>query len=123
MIDDNRTYTILEHRWGGVHWDFLIEDGPALRTWAIDSPIVADVDLPARELPAHRRAYLDHEGEVSGGRGTVRRWDRGECGVIVWGEDLVRLEVRGDQLVGIVELRSVVDEGRRSWVFRLGKLS
>ena len=56
---------------------------------------------PARELPAHRRVYLDYEGEVSGGRGTVRRWDRGECGVLEWGEDRVRLEVRGAQLVGI----------------------
>jgi DNA polymerase Ligase (LigD) len=123
MLDDNRQYAILEHRWDGVHWDFLVEDGPTLRSWAIDSPIVADVDLPARELPAHRAVYLDYEGEVSGGRGTVRRWDRGECGVIEWGEDRVRLEVRGVQLVGTVELWRVGDEDRRSWVFRFGKLS
>ena len=123
MPDDTRRFAVLEHRWDGVHWDFLVEDGPALRTWAIDSPIVADGDLPARELPAHRRIYLEYEGEVSGGRGTVRRWDRGECRVIDWGEDRVRLEVRGVQLVGTVELRGAGDADRRSWKFRFGKLS
>ena len=118
-----RAFAILEHRWEGVHWDFLVEDGPGLRTWAIDSPIVAGVELPARELPAHRRIYLDYEGDVSGGRGTVRRWDGGECEVVEWGEDRVRLAVRGGQVVGLVELRRVEDVDLRSWVFRLGKLS
>ena len=123
MPGESRTFAVLEHHWDGVHWDFLVEDGPALRTWAIDSPIVADVDLPARELQAHRRAYLDYEGEVSGGRGTVRRWDRGECEVIDWGEDRVRLEVRGVQIVGTVELWRAGEVDRRVWVFRLGNLS
>ena len=123
MGDDSRRFAILEHRWDGVHWDFLVEDGPSLRTWAIDGPIVEGQDIPARALPPHRRAYLDYEGEVSGGRGTVRRWDRGECRVLEWGEDRVRLEVRGGQLVGSVEFRSVEEEGRRYWLFRLGKLS
>jgi hypothetical protein len=116
-------FAILEHRRDGVHWDFLVEDGPALRAWAIDAPIVAEVDLPARELPPHRRIYLDYEGQISGGRGSVHRWDGGECVATGWGERAVRLEVRGAQLVGTVELRSVGDEDRRSWVFRFGKLS
>ncbi len=123
MNDVHRRFAILEHQWNGVHWDFLVEDGPVLRTWAIDRPIVEGVELPARALPPHRRIYLDYEGEVSEGRGTVRRWDRGDCEVVDWGEERVRLEVRGSQLVGLVEFRSVVEEGRRYWLFRLGKLS
>ena len=43
--------------------------------------------------------------------------------VFDWGEDGVRLEVRGSQLVGTVEFRSAGDPDRRSWKFRLGKLS
>ncbi len=122
MHDNPRRFAVLEHRLDGVHWDFLVEDGPALRTWAIDRPIVEGDDLPARELPAHRWVYLEFEGEVSGGRGTVRRWDGGSCRVVEWSEGLVRLEVRGSQLVGSVQFRRI-DEGRRSWLFRLGKLS
>jgi hypothetical protein len=124
MVDDSRRFAILEHRWDGVHWDLLIEDGSSLRTWAIDEPIVEGRELPARSLPAHRRAYLEYEGEVSGGRGTVHRWDEGTCEVVEWGEDRVRLSVSGVQLVGSVELWCVEDpEGRRPWLFRLGKLS
>jgi hypothetical protein len=120
---DTRRFAILEHEWDGVHWDFLVEDGPTLRTWAVDSPIVEGVELPARALPAHRRIYLRYEGEVSGGRGSVRRWDEGSCEVVEWGEGRVRLLVRGRQLVGSVEFWCVEEEGRPAWRFRLGKLS
>ena len=129
LVDDPpRRFVVLEHRWEGVHWDFLVEDGPGLRTWAVDAPIVAGVDLPARGLAAHRRIYLEYEGPISGDRGTVRRWDAGLAWVEVWSEGAVRLRVAGGQLVGVVDL--VRDEvgaaeadGPRAWRFRLGKLS
>ena len=122
-----RRFVVLTHRWDGVHWDFLVEDGATLRTWAVDAPIVAGADLPARALAPHRRVYLDYEGPIAGDRGTVERWDRGWADVEAWGERLVRLRVEGGQLVGLVELRAEggaadADEPRR-WVFRLGKLS
>ena len=127
MPDPPRRYAILEHRWGGVHWDFLVEDGPALRTWAIDAPIVADADLPARALAPHRRLYLDYEGPIAGDRGTVHRWDAGTARVEAWAEREVRLRVEGGQLVGMVVLRAepgpADPDGPRPWRFRLGKLS
>ena len=43
-------FVLLEHVWNGVHWDLMLEHGDVLRTWAIDSPIVAGIDLPARAL-------------------------------------------------------------------------
>ena len=120
-----RAFVLLEHRWEGVHWDFMLDDGSALRTWAVDAPIVAGADLPARGLPDHRRAYLDYEGDVSGGRGTVRRIDRGSYTPRVWTADRVVVELAGTQLVGTVELRrsgagAGPIETPRAWVFRLG---
>lgn len=118
-------FVLLEHRWNGVHWDLMLEDGNALRTWAIDAPIVAGVDLPARALAAHRRAYLDYEGPISGGRGTVRRIDRGLYVPRVWDEDRVRVELAGNQLVGTAEVRKTGTEGCEpplAWLFRLGNL-
>lgn len=61
------------------HWDFMIESGPSLRTWALpveisnENPANSDTDGLALALPDHRLAYLDYEGPVSGDRGTVRR--------------------------------------------------
>ncbi|HEV3162430.1 MAG TPA: DNA polymerase ligase N-terminal domain-containing protein [Isosphaeraceae bacterium] len=117
-------FVILEHQWKGVHWDLMLEVSGGLRTWAIDLPITPDTDLPARFLADHRLAYLDYEGPISGGRGTVRRWDRGEYEVRAWTPELVRVRLAGVQLVGEVELRKVEDgEDARpgDWLCRFGK--
>lgn len=114
-------FALLEHQWNGVHWDLLLEDGDVLRTWAIDEPIAAGVELPARELPDHRRIYLDYEGPISGDRGSVRRLDRGHYVATVWDAGRVVARLDGDQLVGEMEIWKVetrLDRGR--WLFRLG---
>jgi DNA polymerase Ligase (LigD) len=121
-------FVLLEHHWNGIHWDFMLEtpDGAALRTWAVDAPIVPGKGLPARALGDHRLAYLDFEGEVSGGRGTVRRIDSGTYEVEVWAPDLVRVRLQGSQLVGALELRDAVSAsgegipGAFGWKVRLG---
>jgi DNA polymerase ligase (LigD)-like protein len=121
-------FVLLEHHWNGIHWDFMLEtvDGSALRTWAVDAPIVPGRDLPARALGDHRLAYLDFEGEVSGGRGTVRRVDSGTYEAEVWEPDRVRVRLQGAQLVGALELREAVSAsgegipGALSWKLRLG---
>jgi len=127
IIDSPLRYVVLEHHWNGIHWDFLVEDGSALRSWAIDAPIVPGVDLPARPLAPHRRVYLDYEGAISGHRGFVWRWDEGMAQVEVWSDRVVRLRVAGVQLVGVVGLREIPGDadadGPRAWRFRFGKLS
>ncbi|MHC5537239.1 DNA polymerase ligase N-terminal domain-containing protein [Singulisphaera rosea] len=120
-------FVVLEHRWSGVHWDLMLEDGETLRTWAIDSPIVPGVDLPARSLPAHRRVYLDYEGEISGGRGDVRRVAQGTYTTLFECTDRLRIQLDGDQLAGPAEVRRLEveagsSEGAEAWIFRLGNL-
>ena len=117
-------FVVLEHDWDGVHWDFMLERGDVLRTWAIDAPIVAGVELPARSLADHRRLYLDYEGPISGARGTVRRVEQGWYEALHWAPELVVVRLSGAQLVGDVELRRFSSmEGPlplSSWTFRLG---
>lgn len=126
-------FVVLEHEWRGVHWDVMLEDGDALRTWAVDAPIVAGAELPARALPAHRTAYLSYEGPVSNNRGRVRRVAQGRFRALEWGTDRVRVVLDGDQLVGEVTLEragSVAGSSSSSypavaaepWKFRLGKV-
>lgn len=135
-----RRFVVLEHEWSGTHWDFNVEIAPGgpLRTWAIDARPDSGPTLPARALPDHRREYLTYEGEISGGRGAVKRWDEGTCLVEVWETDRVRLILNGRQLTGPVELLLSPDGGASggtgpasgagggsapSWTFRRGKLS
>jgi hypothetical protein len=118
-------FVVLEHDWGGLHWDLMLERGEALRTWAIDAPIVPGVELPARALADHRRLYLDYEGPISGARGRVRRVEQGWYEALHWAPDRVLVRLSGDQLVGDVELRRFSSrEGTLPlswlWTFRLG---
>jgi hypothetical protein len=115
-------FVVLEHQWNGVHWDFMLESGDALRTWAIDQPIVAGQDLPARALPDHRLIFLDYEGEISGNRGQVRRVDTGAYRTLEWSSGHVRVELAGSQLVGEVELLESGPESGATvlWIFRMG---
>ncbi len=123
-----RRFVLLEHRWNGVHFDLMLETEPGgpLRTWAIDAEIVRGHDLPARELTPHRAIYLDYEGQISGGRGTVKRLDRGEFTPLEWTGARVRVDLSGRQLVGEAELCRSSDEDvdgvRPAWIFRLGNL-
>jgi hypothetical protein len=84
-------YVVLEHDWPVLHWDFMLESGEVLRTWRLAAPPRPGASVAAESLGDHRRAYLDYEGPVSGGRGTVTRWDAGtfsweaaDEGVAVW---------------------------------------
>ena len=83
----------------GRHWDLLIEaaDPERLPTWRLaHNPLEADGDVAAERIKDHRRMYLDFEGELSGGRGVVRRLDRGPA-TIAWmagDEAVVRLDGR-----------------------------
>jgi hypothetical protein len=117
-------FVLLEHVWNGVHWDLMLESGEMLRTWAIDEPVVANRELPARALADHRRMYLDYEGEVSGGRGQVRRLDAGTFKPLIWSPEHVRIEIAGSQLAGAVDLRLRLPEsgGTSSWTFWMGNL-
>lgn len=75
------------------HWDFMLESGDVLRTWALERlphdwqaaftrtsavhpncpSLAADNTVAAVQLGDHRRDYLELEGLLSGNRGTVMR--------------------------------------------------
>ncbi len=112
-------FVVLEHAWNAVHWDFMLEHGEVLRTWAIDAPIAPERDLPARALGDHRKLYLEFEGELSGGRGRVRRLDAGTFRALTWSADHVSVEVTGTQLAGIVDLCRSGPEPGLLWIFRV----
>ncbi|MDX2132686.1 MAG: hypothetical protein SFY69_11610 [Planctomycetota bacterium] len=113
---------------GSSHYDWMIEATPGaerLLTFRVSARIdLARSDATsemrtfrAERLPDHRRAYLEFEGDIGGGRGTVTRVARGEATrVSLTGDDgLATVEIVADWGAGAVRLR-----GRREgveWVF------
>jgi hypothetical protein len=86
------------------HWDLMLEQEGVLRTWALAGEPAAELACEARELADHRLAYLDYEGPVSGDRGQVTRWDRGQYRVLEQAADQVVLELAGPKLQATVTL-------------------
>ncbi len=96
-------FVILQHDHPTLHWDFMLEAGDCLRTWRLAGPPRAGAAVVAELLGDHRRAYLDYEGPVSGGRGTVIRWD---AGTFSWEPVAVGIAVRleGQRLRGLARI-------------------
>jgi hypothetical protein len=111
-------FVILTHDHPKLHWDFMLEQEGALRTWRLAQEPDSSDSIEAEQLADHRIAYLDYEGPVSGGRGEVRCWDRGHFEVIEWTTSRLVTRLSGTRLKGIASLDRV-DAGS-AWSFRHG---
>jgi bifunctional non-homologous end joining protein LigD len=92
-------FTISRHTGSkeGDHYDFLLEHGDTLRTWRLEN---TSFQFPqgARQIKDHRKTYLDYEGEISGGRGSVKIWDTGTYVADRWSDQHIRIAIVGRQL-------------------------
>ena len=106
-------YVILEHDHPALHWDFMLEAGDVLKTWRLAAPPRPGGAVAAEPSFDHRRTYLDYEGPVSGGRGTVTRWD---AGTFSWQESAEGIAVclEGARLRGPAR---VEPDGAGGWRF------
>ena len=74
-----------------------------LATWRLlQNPLTpaAPGGVPAERIGDHRRAYLDCEGDIGGGRGRVRRLDRGAAEVESFTEKILLVMLEGTRLRG-----------------------
>jgi len=109
-------FVVLEHAGlRGVHWDFMLESGTVLRTWALCETPLAGKVIAAEALADHRLAYLEYEGPISGGRGSVSCWDQGTYELLEESPTGLELRLAGNRISGCIRL-SRVDAG---WEFRL----
>jgi len=80
---------------------WTVRVGPASGDWR-----AAGV-LDLQHLPPHRRAYLHYQGQVTGGRGHVRRVDQGQAVIRLWREGRIVLDVKFDQFAGVMDLTRI----------------
>ena len=110
-------YVILRHDSPrGVHFDFMLEVGDVLKTWALPQPPQPGVEIECEALGDHRRAYLDYEGPLSGNRGSVTRWDRGEYNVERQSDEKWVVNLASEKLVGRATLHCQANNPN-GWAF------
>ena len=99
-------FVILEHTAteGAIHWDLMLENHGVLLTWSLEpQPALwqrETITAAATQRPDHRLAYLDYEGNISGGRGRVERLESGDYEPL--GSNRYRLA--GERFFGILEV-------------------
>jgi hypothetical protein len=109
-------FVVLTHDHPMLHWDFMLENEAALRTWRLALPPTETGPIGAQALGDHRLAYLDYEGPVSGNRGTVSAWDRGEYSLVMDDGHVVEVQLWGDKLRGRARLKWLAESDR--WEFQ-----
>lgn len=106
------------------HLDWLLENpldpqGPLL-CWRVVIPCdqwAARGQVELIRISDHRRSYLQFEGELTGGRGSVKRVDQGIAKVLDWTETGGTLELTLSQFTGRVALRATAGD---RWLLRIG---
>ncbi len=97
-------FAVLQHDHPVLHWDFLLEHQSVLLTWRLSAPPEEGTILDAEQSFDHRLFYLDHEGPVSGGRGSVTRWDGGTFDWETHEPNRVVVSLAGARLRGMFRL-------------------
>ena len=87
-----------------AHYDLMLEQEGVLWTWALDKLPAGGEIVIAERLPDHRLAYLDYEGEIAGGRGSVSQVEAGECEWLEQSAVELRVRLRGTGLGRILRL-------------------
>jgi len=110
-------FVVLIHDYPTQHWDLMLEGERGLRTWRLArSPVErVGVDVAAEALATHRAAYLDYEGPVSGGRGSVTRFAAGEYSLLQESPTEVRISLGSEGFPNSCVLRHC--EGA-NWIAR-----
>lgn len=99
----------------GTHWDLMLEQNGVLRTWALADEPRGERTTKAEQLPDHRLAYLDYEGQVSGDRGVVSQWDAGEYEMLAESGDQIEIRLIGRAGVRYLSFSPATNQADHFW--------
>jgi bifunctional non-homologous end joining protein LigD len=98
-------FVIQEHHASTLHWDFRLERGGVLVSWALPKglPIDPTRNHLALHTEDHPLEYADFEGMIPAGEygaGTVAIWDRGTYSLEKWTDREVKVVLEGSHARG-----------------------
>jgi len=129
--NDDLIFVVQEHHATHLHWDFRLEEGGVLKSWAVPKGPPEDVGIKrlAMQVEDHPLDYAGFEGTIPEGQyggGTVKIWDRGTYETVLKEPDkgtrrqgdkergaVWRIRLNGKRLVGEYTL---VHTGERNWL-------
>jgi bifunctional non-homologous end joining protein LigD len=109
------TFVIQEHHARRLHWDFRLERGGVLVSWALPKGLPTDphTDHLAVQTEDHPLDYATFAGEIPRGEyggGVVTIWDRGTYECLKWTRDRIEVVLHGERAQGRYALFRTGDE-------------
>ncbi len=115
-------YVIQEHHASHIHWDFRLESGGVLKSWAVPKGVPEEPNIRhlAVETEDHPYEYASFEGTIPQGQygaGTVKIWDKGHYKIKVWEPNKIEVILDGERLHGdYVLIRLKKSEDDKNWL-------
>jgi bifunctional non-homologous end joining protein LigD len=118
------TFVIQEHHATALHWDFRLERGGVLVSWAVPKglPLDPKTNHLAVHTEDHPLEYATFEGEIPAGEyggGRVIMWDSGRYECEKWTDREVKVTLHGGRVDGRYVLFKTGDRDRDWMVHRL----
>ena len=109
---------VQKHRATHLHYDFRLEIGGVLRSWAVPKgpPLEPGVRRLAVQVEDHPVDYIHFSGEIPQGEygaGSVEIWDRGDFDLEKESADMLEFLLRGQKLSGTYAL---IHTGDKNWL-------
>ena len=117
--EDLHRFVVQKHQARNLHYDFRLELGGVLRSWAVPKgpPLKLGIRRLAIHVEDHPVDYIDFNGEIPQGEygaGSVEIWDKGEFDLETDSADLIEFSLRGEKLSGRYALIHTDD---KNWLF------
>lgn len=115
-------FVIQEHDATHLHWDFRLEMGGVLKSWAITKkpPVKKGLKRLAIKVEDHSLSYGNFEGEIKEGygKGRVKIWDKGNYKLIEKSPKKIEFELNGKKLKGnYVLIYTGYGNKKNGWIF------
>ncbi len=119
-------FVVQEHHARRLHYDFRLESGGVLKSWAVPKGIPEDTKTRhlAVETEDHPLEYASFAGTIPEGQygaGTVSIWDKGHYTVKLWEQDKIEVNLDGERLKGRYVLVRLKRGGEKDWLMLKGK--